>query len=130
MFDQIGLRNVRAHAVTDQGDRQVYMPVAYFLAYRVNVCNDPIPTVFAAKVTWLVCVFAVTAMIVAENNTATGGSGVSEARVALSMLAKSMQYLDNLGCSFARPPYLHLDIVTVGCSESDLLVLSHLCPIS
>ena len=111
-----------------QSDRQLCVSVGYLLVNRFDIIDDTAPAIVTGKMTWLVCVFAVATMIVAVNDTPPCSSGGGEAGVTRGMFSKPMKYLHDLRRRFARPPYLHLNVVTIGRLESDSLVLSHLRP--
>ena len=63
------------------------------LVYRMAICNYELPTVFTRKVTELVCMLAVTAMIVAINRHAAGVRRLGKSRITGCVLAEAVKDL-------------------------------------
>ena len=93
--------------------RQAGISLVQLDADRVGVADDEVPPVTVAKMAQPAGVMPMPAMVVATNDTAACGSRGSESGVAIRILTKPVQDLDNVRRAAGRAPGLHANLMAI-----------------
>lgn len=105
--------------------RQAGISLVQLEANRVGVADDEVPPVTIAKVAQSAGVMPMPAMVVATNDAAARGSRGSEPGVAIRILTKPVQDLDNMRRAAGRVPGLRANLMAINGKQYAELVLRH-----
>lgn len=121
MLHREKLRNVRAHAVADQNNRHSGKMLLNKIVDQEAVVAELLPATLISKIPEMLCVFAVTAMVVSYQRKPALRGEFCESFVSQVVLAKAVKQLQNaLGACFRSPDGATND-VTVGRRELKVL---------
>ncbi len=93
----------------------------------MQVVDDCVPTAAVGEVPQYPAAVAMSAMIVAANNAATGSRRRRKPGISIRMFAQAMHYLDDVCRRAGRAPRLQVNFVAVLCVQYGAFVaeLSH-----
>ena len=102
-----------SHAVAKQRYWQVGESLGKEIMHDERICEQQLPAVLCREKSRCVPMIAVTAMVVYCNDEASTGSRFAKSRIAIAVLTKAVNDLDDAFCLVGRRPKLSMNIMPV-----------------